>query len=127
VPLLGPQTQHFNYTVRSITLQKHLASTYIFEHELFPTAAVQQRQHVDALGCRTIFSGLSSRSVFDILQIPSGCIAHTCTPWLGAWQEVELFCLVLYYQPQNGTHTNKDIIGRLIPTTQHRTDPYSMT
>ena len=46
---------------------------FIFENELFPTTAVQQRQHVDAVGCGTFFSGLISMFVFDILQIPSGC------------------------------------------------------
>jgi hypothetical protein len=48
--------------------------SFIFENELFPTSAVQQRQHVDAVGCGTFSSGLISKFVFDILQIPNGCI-----------------------------------------------------
>jgi len=39
-----------------------------FEIRLF------KRQHVDGVGCLTLFSGLVSMFVFDILQIPSGCI-----------------------------------------------------
>jgi hypothetical protein len=35
---------------------------------------MQQRQNLDAVGCRTIFSGLLSMFVFDILQIPDECI-----------------------------------------------------
>jgi len=42
------------------------------KHEPFQTTAVQHR-HVDAVGCRTFFSGLISMLVFDILRIP-------CTP-----------------------------------------------
>jgi len=34
---------------------------------------VQQTYHVDAVGCRAFFSGLSSWFVFDILQIKSVC------------------------------------------------------
>jgi hypothetical protein len=41
---------------------------------------VQQRQHADAVGHRTFLSGLIDMSVFDILQISSGCTAHTCNP-----------------------------------------------
>jgi len=35
---------------------------------------------MDAVGCRTVISGLISTFVFDILRIPSGCIVSTCTP-----------------------------------------------
>jgi hypothetical protein len=69
------------------TATKHLAQAYIFEYELYPTTAVQQTQHVDAVGCPTFSSGLISMFVFDILQIPSRCIqicsgfiAPTCSP-----------------------------------------------
>jgi hypothetical protein len=47
------------------------------KNEPFPTTAVQQWQNVDAVGCRTFFSGTF---VFDILQISSGCTAPTFTP-----------------------------------------------
>jgi len=54
--------------------------------------AVQQRQYVDALGCRTLCSELINIFVFDILQICAGCVRsdvsalHTLTaPWLWAW------------------------------------------
>jgi hypothetical protein len=50
----------------------------MFETELFPTTAVQQRQYVDAVGCPTYSSGLISIFVFDILQNPAGCI-HICS------------------------------------------------
>jgi len=67
---------------------KHLAYTYISENELHPTTAVQQKRHVDAVGCGTFFfSSLVSMFASDILQIPSGNIqicsglsASTCTP-----------------------------------------------
>jgi len=56
--------------------------------------AVQQRQHVDAVGCRTFFSGIISMSVLDILGIPSGenhicsgCSTPNCTPCLRAWMK----------------------------------------
>jgi hypothetical protein len=43
--------------------------------------ALQQRQHVDAVRCRTCFSGMISIFVFDILRIPSWCIkiSSACT------------------------------------------------
>jgi len=53
--------------MRSVTLRK-IRRLYIFENELFPTVAVQQRQHVDAVGCVTFFSGLISMFVFDSLS-----------------------------------------------------------
>jgi len=39
----------------------------MFENELLPPAAFRQRQHVDAVQCRTYFNGLISVLVFDIL------------------------------------------------------------
>ena len=47
---------------------------YLVENLLFPTTAVQQRQHVDAVGIRTVFSRLISVFVFNVLYIPTGCI-----------------------------------------------------
>jgi hypothetical protein len=47
----------------------------MFENELLPPAVVQQEKHVVAVKCCTLFSGLISEFVFDILKIPSGCIA----------------------------------------------------
>ena len=72
----GPQNEHCIYSVRSITLYKSYY-TYIthFSEKAFPTMAVQQRQHVDAVVCRTCFSGLVGLYVFDNSQIPRGCIA----------------------------------------------------
>jgi hypothetical protein len=40
---------------------------FIFENELFPKTELQPRQHVDAVGCGTFYSELSSMFVFDIL------------------------------------------------------------
>jgi hypothetical protein len=37
---------------------------------------IQQRQHVDEVECCTLCSRLISKSIFGILQIPSGSIAH---------------------------------------------------
>jgi hypothetical protein len=49
------QNQHFNYTMRSIKLRKTpCIYIHFFLNELFSTMAVKQRQHVDAVGCRTI-------------------------------------------------------------------------
>jgi len=47
----------------------------MFENELLPPTMVQQGKYVDAVKCRTLFTGLSSILGFDILQISSGCIA----------------------------------------------------
>ena len=65
----------------------HLANIYIFENELLPTTAVHLGQHLAVVRCRAFFSWMISIFVFDILQIPSGCIkfcsgrtAPTCTP-----------------------------------------------
>jgi hypothetical protein len=84
--LSGPQNQHFNYAMRSTynsaqnALHTH-THTQIFENELFPTKAVQQRQRVDAVGWGVFLSELTSMFVFDILQIPSGCFApHLLSP-----------------------------------------------
>lgn len=56
----------------------------MFENELFSATAVQQRQYVDAVGCRTYSSGLIIMFVSDISQIPVGCIqicsGCICTP-----------------------------------------------
>ena len=56
--------------------------------ELFPTMMVQKLQHMDVLRCHLSFNRLISMFVFDSLQISSvciqicsGCIAVTCTPW----------------------------------------------
>jgi len=54
---------------------------YIFENEFFPTKAVLQRQHVDAVGWDAFLSELTILFVFDILQIPCGCFApHLLSP-----------------------------------------------
>lgn len=53
---------------------QHAACTNTFDRSCLPAAAVQQRQHVDVVVCLTLFSGLISKSVFDVLQIPSECI-----------------------------------------------------
>jgi len=61
------------YIYKNIT--KHLAcSTYIFENWLFPTAAVQQRQHADVVGRGMFFIGPIRTFVFNILRTPSRCI-----------------------------------------------------
>ena len=68
VPLSETQNQHFNYVTLSVNSTERLAHT----HDICPTTALQQRQHVATVGCCKPFSGLLF--FFDILQIPSGCI-----------------------------------------------------
>jgi len=51
-----------------------ISETNMFENELLPATAVQQRQCVDAVGCRTFSSALISMFVSHILQILAGCI-----------------------------------------------------
>ena len=51
----------------------------MFENQLLQAMAVQQRQHVDAVGCLTYYGGLIDIFVFDILQIPSGFKEICCT------------------------------------------------
>jgi hypothetical protein len=55
-------------------LEQNILHIHIFKNKLVPITAVQQRQHVDGVGCDMFFSGLISVFVFDILQIQSGCI-----------------------------------------------------
>ena len=45
--------------------------TYVFENELIPTMATQQKQHVDGVGCYTCLSGLISMFCICPLQISS--------------------------------------------------------
>jgi hypothetical protein len=52
---LVKKNQQFNYTVRSVTLRKTSCVYVHFRNELFPTTAVQQRQHVHAVECRTFY------------------------------------------------------------------------
>jgi hypothetical protein len=49
---------------------------------------------VDVVGCRTILNRVISIFVFDILQIPSGCIALEAH-WLLAW--VSNMYLIAYW------------------------------
>lgn len=49
--------------------------------------AVQQKQHVNAIGCRMVVSGLISMFVFDISQIPSRRIVLFCTSLRGTSQQ----------------------------------------
>jgi hypothetical protein len=64
---------------------EHIPYTCIFENELFPTTAVQQRQHVDLMGCSTCLAGWSAcltscKFIVGATRIIVGCIAPTCTP-----------------------------------------------
>jgi len=61
-----PQNQQSNYILRSITLHKTYAYTHTHTHththtqcknEMVPHMAVQQRQHVDAVGRRMFLAG----------------------------------------------------------------------
>jgi hypothetical protein len=63
-----------------MTLYKTPCIYIHFENELFPNMAVLQKQQVDVVWYCTFLSGQISTFVFDILQIPSGRIAPTCTP-----------------------------------------------
>jgi hypothetical protein len=57
---------------------------HFFENELFLITAVQQRQLVDAVRCRKLFSGLIGMFVFGILQIPIGALHFLPSAWLWA-------------------------------------------
>jgi len=92
---LSGSQYHFNYTRLSTALHKTrcLYTTHIFENDLLPTTAVQQRQHVDEAGCH--FFWRVHQYVLDILRIPGrcihicrGCSAPNCTLWLRAWAYV---------------------------------------
>jgi hypothetical protein len=83
-------TKHFNYITRPVTLHR---TSCVFCTRHVWKSLVLQRQHVDTVGCGTFFfnSWLIGMFVFDILQIPGGCIqicsgctAPNCTPWLRA-------------------------------------------
>ena len=74
-------------TLYNCTEHEHCAHTYVFENELLLTTAVQQSHHMDMMGCHIFFSKLISIFIFDILQIHSGCITPTCTPYLPTCNE----------------------------------------
>jgi hypothetical protein len=70
------QNHRINTLITQSALQhctKQLACTYVFENELFSTTAVQQRQHVGAVGCRTFFF-----SKLIIMFVSDICTANTC-------------------------------------------------
>jgi len=73
VSLSRPQNQNLIYINRSISLYKPSCLYTHFLNELFPNTAFKQRQHVDAVGCHTVFffSSLISMFVLDTLQIDS--------------------------------------------------------
>ena len=82
-----------NNALRSITLLKtSYIYTHIFENKLFPTTAVQQRQHVDAVGCRTFlvaaWSACLALTFWKFLQVATRFVrgeAHPLAPpWLWA-------------------------------------------
>jgi hypothetical protein len=56
-----------DHNITPVITKRTLKHTYIFEKVLFPNTVVQQRQHMDAVECLTIFS----MSVHNILQTPS--------------------------------------------------------
>ena len=49
----------YHWSSFSDCLTKPTYHTYVFENGLFPTMAVQQRQHLDAAGCRKFLGGRS--------------------------------------------------------------------
>jgi len=57
-----------------------LHRTFIFGNESFPTTAVQQKQHADAVGCRKSFSVLSVCLFLISCKSLEGELASTCTP-----------------------------------------------
>ena len=50
----------YHWSSFSDCLTKPAYHTYVFENGLFPTMAVQQRQHLDAVGCRRFLGGRSA-------------------------------------------------------------------
>lgn len=70
---------------RCTKVSRRLAYTHISEVELLPIMAVQQRQDVDAVGCRAFLSRLISIfAISDILKIPCACSIHLHPSWLRA-------------------------------------------
>ena len=54
---------------------------------MFPTIAVQQKQHVDAVGYLMVVNGLISMFVLDISQIPSRRLVPFCSSLHGTSQQ----------------------------------------
>jgi hypothetical protein len=85
----------------------------VFELRLF------KRQHVDRVGCRAPLSGLINMFVFNILQIPGGCIricrrciAPNCTHLaMGLVKVYQLLILRLtqYEATNSPTNCNSDL------------------
>lgn len=88
---------------------KHIACTYTFENESFPSIVVQQTQLVDAVICRMFLVGWSA-SLSDTLQIPRFLVGtlhtHLHHPWLWA-------CLKCSPRPLTHTHTHTQIAEEL--------------
>ena len=76
-PLPPSYAYDFHYTMRCIAL--HQTCTYIPENESIQTTADQQKQHVDAVGCRKIFSGLSA---FIFCKYLEGALHPLAPLWL---------------------------------------------
>lgn len=73
----------------------------MFENELLPHTMVQQGKHVDAVKCRTLFSGLISMLGFDIPQIPSGSFAPLApSPSCGPERDSNIHFIGGWLQPQ---------------------------
>jgi hypothetical protein len=60
-----------------------------YKFNCLPTTAVQERQHVDTVGCRTFLAGWSACLSVIVLQIHtefvricSRCLASTCSPFV---------------------------------------------
>lgn len=60
-------------------IAQNILHMHSFENGCFQPRRLK-RQHVDAIGCCTFLSGPISMFVFDIVQIPSACIAPICIP-----------------------------------------------
>jgi hypothetical protein len=78
------------------------------ENEFFPTMAVQQAQHVNAVECRTFFNGLIIIYVCNILQIVVaprfvvGILHLLANPNYGPLcRPVKIFCLLSHREAQN--------------------------
>ena len=89
MPLSGTQNQHFDHVRCATTLH---GTSFMYEYTHFWRRVVPNHGGWTgvARGLGTVslvYSGLITIFVFDILQIPSGCIqcgANTCTPLLRA-------------------------------------------
>jgi len=108
--LSGPQHQRSRDITRCVTWHKTCCMyihTYThFWKELCPTTAVQQKQHVDMVGCGTSLGGWSAclSLMFCELQVGASrfverALHPSSTPWLGGVVKFSQRCCCVLQSP----------------------------